>query len=147
MLLGQDSFRTQQTSLRELTLCSYSSTVRVANIGWIDLPAMQVLTVQNLGLTDLHWLSADQSSPALAAVHSLDVDGTRALQLDSASVEALLNMSALTKVSMRKKSLEGSTNAAGSQADTSVHETSWSAESVGCIAQLAAARPALQLSF
>ena len=138
--LRQDSFRCQRDSLQELTLCGVGQNLLLTNFSWFNsgLPALRSLTVRNLGLQHLDWLTSQVVPPDVGPVHSLDVDDNQLLHLSGASTAALVSMTALGKLSMRKPC-----GADASAADR--RKAVWSAGSFRCIAQLAAARPSLQL--
>ena len=138
--LRQDSFRCQRDSLQELTLCGVGQNLLLTNFSWFNsgLPALRSLAVRNLGLQHLDWLTSQVVPPDVGPVHSLDVDDNQLLHLSGASTAALVSMTALGKLSMRKPC-----GADASAADR--RKAVWSAGSFRCIAQLAAARPSLQL--
>ncbi len=150
--LAASTFGTQRDNLRDLTLRGTGSHIQLNQPFQFlsDMPALRHLVIQNLGLTDLRWLNPDGTGLVLADLHSLDVDGNRALQLDDGSVTALLSMAALKKLSMRKTlaaEADTSTGAAGKASKAASRKAAWSSDSVHCIAQLIAGRPDLQLCF
>ena len=144
LLLSQDSFRAQRDSLQKLTLSGVGLHVQLANFSWYSsgLPALASLAVRNVGLTDLDWLSSETTPSALAALSSLDLDDNDALQLGVTAKAALLCMTALKTLSLQETGTSG-----GDANEPAQPRAVRTAESVRHIAQLAAARPELQLTF
>lgn len=141
--LDEASFDSQRHSLQQLTLCGVSGNFRVMNLGWhlVALPALRCLAIQNLGVTNLSWLESGWDSGPAGPLQSLALDNNAALQLDAQGAAALLNLTALKKLSMCKTA---------APTDASMASTAggvWSADSVRYIARVVAARPALQLCF
>ena len=149
LYLSRHSFRNQRGSLQDLKLRGVGTNVHVKNLSCdsIGLPALRHLTIRNLGLDSVDWLTPRGTPLAVAPLLSLNLDDNEDLQLSRLSAVVLLSMSTLTKVSMRKKC--GASPAGGSvdSADTSPQKAVWSAESVRCIASMAAAKPAFRLCF
>jgi len=157
LIIHPSSFYSQKSSLQTLTLRGMNSCIR--NRGcMIDLmPAMRHLTIQNLGLTNLKWLTPVcdrdwftpvRSSPAFPSLRSLKLDDNEDLQLNGAATAALLSMAALTKLSLTRRLAERQGPDDGSDAsDAAPPAAAWSTESLRCVAQLAAARPDLKLCF
>ena len=102
--LDETSLDSQRHSLQELTLRGINNNIRVANIGWylIALPALRFLTIQNLGVADLMWMQSSWFSQPAGPVHSLDLDDNTTLQLNAEAAAAILNLTALKQLSMRK---------------------------------------------
>ncbi len=150
--LSEASFGSQRHSLQQLTLRSVSQNMRLRHLCWclIRLPALRRLAIQNLGVTNLRWLQPSWNSVPASPLHDLDLDDNAALQLDGEAAAALLNITSLQKVSMRKGVAQDAASTATrvpGPADTVARGTVWSAESVRCIARVVAARPALQFCF
>ncbi len=150
--LSEASFDRQRNSLHELTLQGISRNIHVLNLGWhlVTLPALRCLAIQNLGVTNLNWLESSWESPPAAPVHSLSLDDNAGLQLNAKAAAALLNMTALRKLSMRKRvghSYTIGNSFAGHGGSVPWWAAVWTADSVRCIARVVAARPALQLCF
>ena len=107
LLVNHLSFYEQRSSLQTLTLRGVNSNIRMpcsaASFGM--MPTLRNLSIQNLGLTGLQWLPLVSSSPALASLRTLQVDDNKDLQLDGAATAALLAMTALTKLSIRRSPL------------------------------------------
>lgn len=138
-------------SLQHIMLRGVSSGVHAKGLSWciVGVPALRQLEVQNMGLTDLGWLEAGwTSSGPVAPLQSLDLDDNEALQLSGVARSTLFTMTALQKLSMRKRSAQGDASTAGGAAgscDAAPQEAAWPDASLRCFAQLAAARPDLQL--
>ena len=139
----------QQTSLQEFTLRGISENICITNLGWylIGLPALRRLAIQNLGITSLQWLQSSLTSVPAGPLNSLDMDHNADLQLDDEAATALLNMTDLKKLSMRKRVSPRNASGIAGQTDYAAVGAVWSVESVRCLTRLAAARPSLQLCF
>ena len=123
--------------------------VHVIDPGWciIGLPKLRCLAVQNLVFTDVHWLN-QASSLETTPLHSLNLNDKDALQLRT--METLFNMTAFRQLSMHKTHAGDDAGVAGGAA----REKTDDLREAGCLtacpggfAQLAAARPGLQVSF
>ena len=147
--LDEDSFDSPWHSLEELMLRGVSRSIHVTNLGWdlIALPALRCLAIQNLGVTNLKWMEPSWNSAPAGPLHSLDLDDNADLQLDVEGAAALLNLTALKKLSMRKTPAPSNGSGIAGQADSAAAGAVWSADSVRCLTRLAAARPALKLCF
>lgn len=148
LFLNVDSFRCQRDSLQELTLRGVGSGIRMVgqSVGFAELRALRFVTIHNFGLTGLAWLKTGCFAP----VHALNLDGNKALELSGGATAALLAMTALARLSMRKQCTGGHGNvASGAARDAKAppREAVWTADSVHCLTKLAAARPGLQLCF
>ncbi len=150
LVLGPNTFRRQRDSLHILTVRGAGKGISMESASFLgQLRAVRRLTIQNLGLVSVRSLGAGATSSPSPALHSLNLDGNPGLQLGKAVTAALIKMTTLRELSMRKSSATGDTSraAAGddSDSDTQPKEAIWSLGSIRCIAQLAAGRPALRL--
>ncbi len=146
--ISESSFNSQRNSLQELSLRGVSNNIRLANLGWylIGLPALRCLAI-HLGVTNLKWLETTWRSEPAGPVHSLNLDDNAALQLNGESAAALLKMTGLKKLSMRKSVANYDGSGIAGQAGSAASGAVWSAASVRCLTRLAAARPTLELCF
>ena len=153
LVLGPNTFRSQRDSLQTLTLRGGAEKgISMESAGFLgQLRAVRRVTMQNLGLVSVQSLGAGGTASPPPALHSLNLDGNPGLQLDKTVTAALIKMTCLRELSMRKASAAGDASraAAGddSDSDTLPREAIWSLDSIRCIAQLAAGRPALRLGL
>ena len=149
LLLGPDTFRHQRDSLQTLTLRGVGTGICMESASFLgQLRAARRVTVQNLGLVSMK-LGAGVTSSPLPPLHSLNLDSNASLQLDNVITAALIKLTTLRELSMRK--LSGGCDASSAVAsdsddtDPQSREAIWSLGSIRCLTQLAAARPALRL--
>ena len=155
LFMSHATLSRQRDSLQELTLRGVGDGVRIHVVSpWLfGMTALRCLAVQNANLTALPWLGRVPCYTP-RSLRTLDLDANVALQLDRTAMAALLGMSNLRQLSMRKRYRTSGGSPAdgpGSQGltdrDAKPPEATWSIDSVACIAQVAAARPTLQLCF
>ncbi len=151
VFLGDSAFHRQRDSLEELTLRGVGDGIRVHQQRFcvVELRALRCLAFENVGLTDLRSLIPPATSPALPSLSRLGLDRNPGLQLSPLVTAGLLRMPALRTLSMRKQLPKGNIIAVASSgpgdAGAAATEATWSLQSVRCIAELVAAKPAFRI--